>query len=53
MFYTSRWLYDITRHSRAWVVPARNEGDSLRGAFGSLVTLDTACEYEVLVVDGD
>ncbi|WP_435552348.1 glycosyltransferase [Natrinema sp. CGMCC1.2065] len=37
----------------SFVVPARNEGDYLRGALASLAALDTAYEYEVLVVDGD
>ena len=35
------------------VVPARNEADYLRGCLASLTGLDTAYEYEVLVVDGD
>lgn len=37
----------------SFVVPARNEADYLRGALASFVALDTAYEYEVLVVDGD
>ncbi|MFC6719204.1 glycosyltransferase [Natrialbaceae archaeon GCM10025810] len=34
------------------VVPAWNEADYLRGTLSSLVALDTAYEYEVIVVDG-
>ncbi len=37
----------------SFVVPARNEADYLRGTLASLAALDTAYEYEVLVVDGD
>ncbi|GAB3676319.1 glycosyltransferase [Halopiger thermotolerans] len=37
----------------SFVVPARNEADYLRGTLASLAGLDTAYEYEVLVVDGD
>ncbi|WP_049921721.1 glycosyltransferase [Halopiger djelfimassiliensis] len=37
----------------SFVVPARNEAEYLRGALASIAALDTAYEYEVLVVDGD
>ncbi|MFC6765639.1 glycosyltransferase [Natrinema soli] len=37
----------------SFVVPARNEAEYLRGTLASLTALDTAYEYEVLVVDGD
>ncbi|ELY24948.1 family 2 glycosyl transferase [Natrialba magadii ATCC 43099] len=34
------------------VIPARNEAAYLRGALSSIAALDTAYEYEVIVVDG-
>ncbi|RQG94484.1 glycosyltransferase [Natrarchaeobius chitinivorans] len=37
----------------SFVVPARNEAEYLRGTLASLAALDTAYEYEVIVVDGD
>ncbi|MEY7848735.1 glycosyltransferase family 2 protein [Natrarchaeobius sp. A-rgal3] len=37
----------------SFVVPARNEAAYLRGTLASLAGLDTAYEYEVIVVDGD
>ncbi|APW96348.1 glycosyl transferase family 2 [Halobiforma lacisalsi AJ5] len=37
----------------SFVVPARNEADRLQGALASISALDTAYEYEVIVVDGD
>ncbi len=36
----------------SFVVPARNEADYLRGTLSSIASLDTAYEYEVIVVDG-
>ncbi|GAB3019284.1 glycosyltransferase [Natronobiforma cellulositropha] len=36
----------------SFVVPARNEREYLRGTLSSIASLDTAYEYEVLVVDG-
>ena len=58
----SRELRDVTDESNdvagpaidvSFVVPARNEAEYLRGALASLAALDTAYEYEVIVVDGD
>jgi glycosyltransferase involved in cell wall biosynthesis len=37
----------------SFVIPARNEGDYLRGTLGSLAALDTDYAYEAIVVDGD
>lgn len=37
----------------SFVVPARNEAQYLRGTLASLAALETAYEYEVIVVDGD
>ncbi|GAB7019669.1 glycosyltransferase [Halostagnicola bangensis] len=36
----------------SFVIPARNEADYLRGTLSSIAALDTAYEYEVIVVDG-
>ncbi|WP_247002408.1 glycosyltransferase [Halosolutus gelatinilyticus] len=36
----------------SFVVPAKDEADYLRGTLSSIAALDTASEYEVLVVDG-
>ncbi|NGM67990.1 glycosyltransferase [Natronolimnobius sp. AArcel1] len=37
----------------SFVVPARNEAAYLRGTLASLTALETAYEYEVIVVDGN
>ncbi|MDF9744961.1 glycosyltransferase [Natrinema salsiterrestre] len=44
---------DVDEPDVSFVVPARNEGDYLRGTLGSLAALDTDYAAEVIVVDGD
>lgn len=35
------------------IVPARNEAEFIRGTLSSLAALDTALEFEIIVVDGN